>query len=164
MGTPSQAPAEISISGGHAEQRPFRSGDLVIDFHSAICGTGRTPANAHRRTTIRHRPILQGSARAQRRRLIDTYHQAADDLRAAQDEGSDNLCKAHALTLATEKAMRDRFPDYRARYKMRYPRTNSPASPFRRTRSWRRQSAGFPITIRPGKSVIRTAVRKGRTQ
>ena len=26
------------------------------------------------------------------------------------------------------------------------------------------QGAGFPITIRPGKSVIRTAVRKGRTQ
>src|SRR5712671_5592899 len=80
--------------------------------------------------------------------LIDTYHQAADDLRAARAEGSDNLHKAHAQTLATEKAMRDRFPDYRARYKMRYPRTNSPASPFRRTRSWRRQSAGFPITIR----------------
>jgi hypothetical protein len=43
--------------------------------------------------------------------LIDTYHQAADDLRAARAEGSDNLCKAHALALATEKAMRDRFPD-----------------------------------------------------
>ena len=53
--------------------------------------------------------------------LIDTYHQAADDFRAARAEGSDNLCKAHALALATEKAMRDRFPDYRTRYKMRYP-------------------------------------------
>ena len=53
--------------------------------------------------------------------LIDTYHQAADDPRAARAEGSDNLCKAHALALATEKAMRDRFPDYRTRYKMRYP-------------------------------------------
>jgi len=53
--------------------------------------------------------------------LIDTYHQAADDLRAAQVEGSDNLSKAHALALATKNAMRDRFPDYRARYKMRYP-------------------------------------------
>jgi len=53
--------------------------------------------------------------------LIDTYHQAADDLRAAQAEGSDNLSKSHAQTLAIEKAMRDRFPDYRTRYKMRYP-------------------------------------------
>ncbi len=48
--------------------------------------------------------------------LIDTYHQAAEDLRAARAEGSDNLSKAHAQTLATEKAVRDRFPDYRARY------------------------------------------------
>ena len=53
--------------------------------------------------------------------LIDTYHQAAVDLRAAQAEGSDNLSKVHAQALATKKAMRDRFPDYRARYKMRYP-------------------------------------------
>jgi hypothetical protein len=53
--------------------------------------------------------------------LIDTYHQAADDLRAARAEGSDNLSKAHAQSLAAEKAMRDRFPDYRARYRMRYP-------------------------------------------
>ena len=53
--------------------------------------------------------------------LIDTYHQAVDDLRAAQAEGSDNLSKAHAQALATQKAMRDRFPDYRTRYKMRYP-------------------------------------------
>jgi hypothetical protein len=53
--------------------------------------------------------------------LIDTYHQSMEDLRAARAEGSDNLSKAHAQTLATEKAMRDRFPDYRTRYKMRYP-------------------------------------------
>jgi len=53
--------------------------------------------------------------------LIDTYHQAVEDLRAARAEGSDNLSKAHAQTLAAEKAMRDRFPDYRTRYKMRYP-------------------------------------------
>jgi hypothetical protein len=53
--------------------------------------------------------------------LIDTYHQAADDLRAARAEGSDNLNRAYAQTLATEKAMRDWFPDYRIRYKMRYP-------------------------------------------
>jgi hypothetical protein len=51
--------------------------------------------------------------------LIDTYHQAADDHRAAQAERSDNLGKAYAQTLATEE--RDRFPDYRTRYKLRYP-------------------------------------------
>jgi hypothetical protein len=53
--------------------------------------------------------------------LIDTYHQAAEDLKAARAEGSNNLGKAHAQTLATEQAMRDRFPDYRTRYKMGYP-------------------------------------------
>jgi hypothetical protein len=53
--------------------------------------------------------------------LIDAYHQAAEDLRSARAEGSDNLSKAHAQTLATEKAMRERFPDYRTRYKLRYP-------------------------------------------
>ena len=46
--------------------------------------------------------------------LIDTYHQA-------RAEGSDNLSKAYAQTLAVEEAMRDRFPDYRTRYKARYP-------------------------------------------
>jgi hypothetical protein len=53
--------------------------------------------------------------------LIDAYHQAADDHRAARAEGSDNLNKVSAQTLAAEKAMRDRFPDYRTRYKVRYP-------------------------------------------
>jgi hypothetical protein len=53
--------------------------------------------------------------------LIDTYHQTGDDHRAARAEGSDNLSKAHAQTLAAESAMRDRFPDFRARYKVRYP-------------------------------------------
>jgi hypothetical protein len=53
--------------------------------------------------------------------LIDTYHQAAEDHRTARAEGSNNLSKAYAQTLAAEKAIRDRFPDYRARYKMRYP-------------------------------------------
>jgi hypothetical protein len=48
--------------------------------------------------------------------LIDTYHQAWEDHRAAGAEGSDNLSKAHAKRLATEKAMRDRFPDYQGRY------------------------------------------------
>ena len=53
--------------------------------------------------------------------LIDTYHQAADDHRAARAEGSDNLGKAYAQALATAQAMRDRFPDYRTRYRLRYP-------------------------------------------
>ena len=53
--------------------------------------------------------------------LIDAYHQAEDDHRVARAEGSDNLNRAYAQTLATEKAMRDRFPDYRTRYKTRYP-------------------------------------------
>ena len=53
--------------------------------------------------------------------LIDTYHQAWEDHRAARAEGSDNLSKAYAESLATEKAMRDRFPDYQGRYRLRYP-------------------------------------------
>jgi hypothetical protein len=53
--------------------------------------------------------------------LIDTYHQAAEDYGSAQSEGSDNLSKAYAQMLAAEKAMQARFPDYRTRYKMRYP-------------------------------------------
>ena len=53
--------------------------------------------------------------------LIDTYHQAWEDHRAASAEGSDDLSKAYAKSLATEKAMRDRFPDYQGRYRLRYP-------------------------------------------
>ena len=53
--------------------------------------------------------------------LIDTYHQAWEDHKAAHAEGSDNLSKAYAKSLATEKAMMDRFPDYQGRYRLRYP-------------------------------------------
>jgi hypothetical protein len=53
--------------------------------------------------------------------LIDTYHQAAEDHRAAQAEGSDNIVNAYQQMLTSEKAMRDRFPDYQSRYKARYP-------------------------------------------
>ena len=53
--------------------------------------------------------------------LIDTYHQAWEDHRDARAEGSDNFEKACAESLATKKAMRDRFPDYQSRYKLRYP-------------------------------------------
>ena len=53
--------------------------------------------------------------------LIDAYHQASEDHRDARAEGSDNIVKACAERLATETAMRDRFPDYQSRYKLRYP-------------------------------------------
>ena len=53
--------------------------------------------------------------------LIDTYHQAWEDHREASAEGSDNLSQAYAESLETEKAMRDRFPDYQSRYQLRYP-------------------------------------------
>ena len=53
--------------------------------------------------------------------LLDAYHQAWEDYRDAHAEGSDNLDKACAESFATEKALRDRFPDYQSRYKARYP-------------------------------------------
>jgi hypothetical protein len=53
--------------------------------------------------------------------LIDTHHQAWEDHRAAHTEGSDDLSKAYAKSLATTKAMRARFPDYQGRYRLRYP-------------------------------------------
>jgi hypothetical protein len=81
--------------------------------------------------------------------LIDTYHQATDDLRAAPAEGSDNLSKAHAQTLATEKAMRDRFPDYRTRYKMRTPEQPRPHHHSGEHAPGDEQGAEFPITIHP---------------
>ena len=40
--------------------------------------------------------------------LIDTHHQAWEDHRAAHAEGSDDLYKAYAKSLATAKAMRAR--------------------------------------------------------
>jgi hypothetical protein len=42
--------------------------------------------------------------------LIDTYHQAAEDHRSAQTEGSDNLSKAYAQMLAAEKANASSVP------------------------------------------------------
>jgi hypothetical protein len=53
--------------------------------------------------------------------LIDTYHQAAEDHRAAQAEGSDNVVNAYTQMLASKKAMQRRFPDYQNQYKARYP-------------------------------------------
>jgi hypothetical protein len=56
--------------------------------------------------------------------LIDTHQQAWEDHREASAEGSDNLSKAYAKSLATKKAMQDCFPDYQSRYELRYPRTS----------------------------------------
>jgi len=53
--------------------------------------------------------------------LIDTYHQAAEDHKAAQTEGSDNIVNAYTQMLTCEKVMRDRFSDYQSRDKLRYP-------------------------------------------
>jgi hypothetical protein len=53
--------------------------------------------------------------------LIDTYHQAAQDYRAAQAEGSDNIINAYMRMLASKNAMPERFSDYKSRYKARYP-------------------------------------------
>ena len=53
--------------------------------------------------------------------LIDAYHQAWEDHRDARAEDNDNLDKACAESLATRKAMQDRFSDYQSRYKARYP-------------------------------------------
>jgi hypothetical protein len=53
--------------------------------------------------------------------LTDAYHQACEDHRDARAEGSDNLDKAGAESLATDIAMRERFRDYQSRYKLRYP-------------------------------------------
>ena len=53
--------------------------------------------------------------------LIDTYHQTWEDHRDARAEGSDNLGKAGAESLAAKTAMQERFADYQSRYKARYP-------------------------------------------
>ena len=53
--------------------------------------------------------------------LIDAHYQAWEDHRDARAEGSDNVDKAGAESLATETAMRARFHDYRTRYNERYP-------------------------------------------
>ena len=76
--------------------------------------------------------------------LIDTYHQVWEDHREASAEGSDNLSKAYAKGLATEKAMQDRLPDYQAStsYAIRepvcYPVPIGPNRAYRAaTWSWR---------------------------
>jgi hypothetical protein len=53
--------------------------------------------------------------------LIDAYHQAWEVHRDARVEGSDNIDKSGAESVATEAAMRARFADYQRRYKQRYP-------------------------------------------
>ena len=126
MGTLSQPLTEISISGGRAKQRPWRSllsirGPRLQNFIRlfAVREGPQQMLTAAQQYAIDQ--FAQGLLALGDDALIDTYHQAADDLRAARAEGSENLSKAYAQTFATEKAMRDRFPDYRARYRMRYP-------------------------------------------
>jgi hypothetical protein len=94
---------------------------LITDFHSTILRCGNDPAKCS--TAQRHAidRFAKGLLAFSDDALIDTYHQAMEDLRAARAEGSDNLSKAHAQALATKKAMQERFSDYRARYKLRYP-------------------------------------------
>jgi TPR repeat protein len=53
--------------------------------------------------------------------LIDTYHQAWEDHQDARAEGSDNLGRAGAESLAAKTAMKERLVDYQSRYKARYP-------------------------------------------
>ena len=53
--------------------------------------------------------------------LIDTYHQVWEDHGEARAEGSENLSKAYAKCLATEKAMPDRYPDYQSRVQATVP-------------------------------------------
>ena len=95
---------------------------LITDFHSTILLCGKDPSKCspphNGMPSIDSPRVFLGSAMTA---LIDTYHQAVEDLRAGRAESSENLSKAHAQALATQKAMRDRFPDYRTRYKMRYP-------------------------------------------
>ncbi len=49
------------------------------------------------------------------------YRGAWSDHRGARAEGSDNLDKAGAESLAAKTAMQERFADYQSRYKARYP-------------------------------------------
>src|ERR1700758_4649572 len=74
--------------------------------------------------------------------LIDTYHQAWEDHTEASAEGSDNLSKAYAKGLATEKEMQDRFPDYQSRYQLRYPSTVCSQCPSSQSRILPRSRAG----------------------
>jgi hypothetical protein len=66
--------------------------------------------------------------------LIDTYHQASEDHRVAQAEGSDNLVSAYTRMLASGTAMRDRFinaaTSYGTREPARHPFPGGDRSPF----------------------------------
>ena len=53
--------------------------------------------------------------------LIDTYHQAWEDHRAASAEGSDNLIKSYAESSCDRKGDAGSLPDYQSRYQLRYP-------------------------------------------
>ena len=92
---------------------------LITDFHSTILLCDQQMLTAAQRHAIDR--FAKGLLAFSDDALIDTYHQAMEDLRAARAEGSDNLSKAHAQALATKKAMQERFSDYRTRYKLQYP-------------------------------------------
>jgi hypothetical protein len=75
-----------------------------------------TPAQQHAVNRFaKSLPLLGDDA------LIDTYHQAREDHSEVLAERSANPGKAYAKSLVAEEAMRDRFPDYQSRYKLRYP-------------------------------------------
>ena len=94
---------------------------LITDFHSTILRCGNDPSKCSPHNDMPSIDSPRVFSRFSDDALIDTYHQAMEDLRAARAEGSDNLSKAHAQALATKKAMQERFSDYRTRYKLRYP-------------------------------------------
>ena len=121
MGTLSQAPAEIDQRRARPSEgpEPYASGcyrsespdhRLSFDYTAMREGPQQMLTAAQRHAIDRFAKGLLGLSDDA---LIDTYHQAVEDLRAARAEGSENLSKAHAQALATQKAMRDRFPDYR---------------------------------------------------
>jgi hypothetical protein len=89
-----------------------------LEIRATFLPPGAQPTS---RATERPGSVRQKSAVLSDDSLIDAYHQAWEDHRDARAEGSDNLDKAGAESLATETAMRRRFHDYRTRYNERYP-------------------------------------------
>ena len=88
------------IFAEYASPTPGRAFNLAAE---AVLMSTRSPCTP---SIIRQKSSAPGDDA-----LIDTYHQAWEDHREASAEGSDNLSKAYAKSLATEKAMRDRFSD-----------------------------------------------------
>jgi hypothetical protein len=110
MGMPSQAPAEIDARRTRQEKALeiafIDPRDLVADFQT-FTRLPQQMLTAKQQYAINQ--FAKGLLALGDDALIDTYHQALEDLRAARVKGSENLSKAYAQTLAIEKAMRDRF-------------------------------------------------------